>query len=198
MTRNWLRHNIIGCIAAIILTTIAACRVNDSSDTAPTTDATKVPEELRTLPSLEDTNEKLTSSIQQLGTKISAIVPAVSWKWQDQPQGIGCSKPYEQSDGKVILLPFYVSSVAIPESSWHEALAAAKETAASIDIPNLGVIHDAPNNHDVRFSNETGTAIALTSQAHTVISGYTGCRIPATNRSNLTDPLQTKMPSTNP
>ncbi|BAP97705.1 hypothetical protein MMAS_27940 [Mycobacteroides abscessus subsp. massiliense CCUG 48898 = JCM 15300] len=79
-------------------------------------------------------------------------------------------------------MPFYVSDVSIPESHWDEVLAAAKETAASIDAPKLDVIHDAPNNHDVRFSNETGTAIGLTSQANTVISGYTGCRLPAAKK----------------
>ncbi|TDZ76876.1 hypothetical protein DE4587_01962 [Mycobacteroides salmoniphilum] len=156
--------------------------MNNPHAPTPTTEATKALEELKTLPTLEDTNEKLTSSIQQLGAKISAIVPSATWQWLDEPQRIGCSKPYEQSDGKVILMPFYVSDVPIPESSWNEVLAAAKETAASVDARKLDVIHDAPNNHDVRFSNETGTAIGLTSQANTVISGYTGCRLPAAKK----------------
>ncbi|MGV0586798.1 LppA family lipoprotein [Mycobacteroides chelonae] len=156
--------------------------MNNPDAPTPTTEATKALEELKSLPTLEDTNEKLTTSIQQLGAKISALVPSVTWHWQDEPQRIGCSKPYEQSDGKVILMPFYVSDVPIPESRWNEVLAAAKETAAAIDTPKLDVIHDAPNNHDVRFSNETGTAIALTSQVNTVISGYTGCRLPAAKK----------------
>ncbi|RIR11296.1 LppA family lipoprotein [Mycobacteroides abscessus] len=156
--------------------------MNNPHAPTPTTEAAKALEELKALSTLEDTNDKLASSIQELGAKISAIVPSITWQWQDQPQRIGCSKPYEQSDGKVILMPFYVANAAIPESSWNEVLAVAKETAASIDAPKLDVIHDAPNNHDVRFSNETGTAIGFTSQANTVISGYTGCRLPAAKR----------------
>lgn len=182
MNRNRFRHNITGCLVAIIFTTITGCHVNNPDSPTPTTEAAKALEELKSLPTLEDTNEKLASSIQELGAKISAIVPSVTWHWQDEPQQIGCGKPFEQSDGKVILMPFYVSDVSIPESHWNEVLAAAKETAASIDAPKLDVIHDAPNNHDVRFSNETGTAIGLTSQANTVISGYTGCRLPAAKK----------------
>lgn len=141
-------------------------------------DAAKAAATLNTLPSLEDTQTQLKTTIEQIAAAATAIVPTLAWHWLDEPSHGGCSPPYEQSDGELVLMPKYVSDTPIPEDSWKPVFEIARDAAAKLGATTLEVFRDAPGNHDVEFFNETGTSLRLGSQKAALISGSTGCRLP--------------------
>jgi hypothetical protein len=134
---------------------------------------------LTALPTLEDTQTHVESMIEHVGQGISAVVPGVTWTWRRESSRGGCNPPYEQSDGQEVLLANYVSDVPIPEQHWKQAYDIAAQAASALGAATVTVFKDAPNNHDVQFSNGTGTTLRLGSQAAALITGSTGCRLPA-------------------
>lgn len=133
---------------------------------------------LTTLPSLEDTYAQLQTAVVELGRQITGLAPAVSYEWRREDSRSGCAAPYEQSDGEQILLRNYVSDTPIPEQSWQQAYRLAEQTATSLGAHAVTVFKDEPGNHDVQFSNDTGTTLRIGSQAAALITGSTGCRLP--------------------
>ncbi|SLG77889.1 lipoprotein LppV [Mycobacteroides abscessus subsp. massiliense] len=146
------------------------------------TDATKAAVNLAALPSLEETHTQLTSLIEEIGAQATAIAPELTWKWNREPSRGGCNPPYEQSQGELILMPNYISSTPIPEEHWRQIFEIAKKAAASLGATSVETFQDSPNNHDVRLYNETGTAVRIGSQKAALISGSTGCRLPAAKK----------------
>ncbi|WP_161976562.1 LppA family lipoprotein [Mycolicibacterium sp. CH28] len=138
---------------------------------------------LTSLPTLEDTKAQLTAIIEQVGQRISAIAPGVVFTWRREESRGGCTPPYEQSDGNEILLASYVSDVPIPEQDWKKAYNIASQSARTIGATTLTVFQDAPNFHDVQFASDTGTVLRLGSQKAALLTGSTGCRLPADRHS---------------
>jgi len=134
---------------------------------------------LHSLPALEDTQAQLTSTIEHVGQQISAIAPNVRFAWRRESHSVGCNPPYEQSEGRAILMPSYVSDVPIPEQNWQQAYDIAAQAAGTLDATAVTVFQDEPDFHDVQFSSSTGTTLRLGSQKAALITGSTGCRLPA-------------------
>lgn len=65
----------------------------------------------------------------------------------------------------------YVSDTPIPEQNWKQAYDLAQQAAISVGATNLTVFKDAPNDHDVQFTSDTGTTLRFGSQAAALISG---------------------------
>jgi hypothetical protein len=145
--------------------------------TDPTT-ASQAATVLTSLPSLEDTKTQMETAIVQLGHQITAIAPTVSWDWRREDSRGSCNPPFDQSDGERIELRGYVSDTPIPEQNWKQAYDLAQQAATSVGATNLTVFKDAPNDHDVQFTSDTGTTLRFGSQAAALISGSTGCRLP--------------------
>ncbi|MGH3643218.1 MAG: LppA family lipoprotein [Mycobacterium sp.] len=143
------------------------------------TQASQAAVSLTSLPSLEDTQASIKAAIEQVGQQISAIAPGVAFDWRRTASRAGCNPPYEQSDGKQILMPNYVSEVPIPEQNWNQAYSIAKDAAAALGAATITVFKDAPNDHDVQFSDNSGTTLRLGSQVSALVTGGTGCRLPA-------------------
>ncbi|MCV7258542.1 LppA family lipoprotein [Mycobacterium shimoidei] len=133
---------------------------------------------LKMMPSLEETEAQLKETIEQIGAKASSLVPSLVWTWHREPSRAGCTPPYEQSDGQLVLMPNYVSDIPIPENSWKPVFEIARDAAAKLGANSIQVFRDSPDNHDVEFFNETGTSIRLGTQKAALISGSTGCRLP--------------------
>ena len=153
--------------------------MNDPQQPTDPTQAGHAASSLNSLPSLEDTQTTMKATIEQVGQKISAIAPAVVFSWRRTTTRTECSPPYEQSDGLQVRMPNYVSEVPIPEQSWGQAYEIAKEAAATLGATTITVFKDAPNDHDVQVSNDTGTTLRVGSQAAALVTGGTGCRLPA-------------------
>lgn len=134
---------------------------------------------LLSLPTLEDTKAQLLAAIERVGQQISALTPTVAFVWRHEESRVGCRPPYEQSEGQVIMLPSFVSEVPIPEQDWKQAYQITAEAATALGAGSVTVFKDGPGDHDVQFSNDAGTILRLASQKAALVSGHTGCRLPA-------------------
>jgi Lipoprotein confined to pathogenic Mycobacterium len=155
------------------------CHVSNPYQPTDPTDATQAAAALTALPTLEDTKAQMTAAIERVGQQISAAVPAVKFTWRLDEGRVGCNPPYEQSQGQEILLAKYASDVPIPEQNWKQAYDIVSQAASGLGATSVTVFQDAPNFHDVQFSSETGTVLRLASQKAALITGSTGCRLPA-------------------
>jgi len=140
--------------------------------------ARKAAEQLLTLPTLAATRAQLITTIEQVGRQISAIAPETIWSWRHEDSRGGCTPPYEQSTGQDILLASYVSDVPIAERHWRPAYEAAARAAHGLGLEQVTVFKNQPDNHDVQFSDETGTVLRFGSQKAALLTGNTGCRLP--------------------
>lgn len=170
------RLGAVGCVAAIMLGA-TGCNVNkDPYQPSDPGEASQAATALGSLPTLEDTRTLLMSTIEDVGKRISGAAPTVTWTWRREESRGGCLPPYEQSEGQQILLANYVSDIPIPEQNWKQAYDIAAQSANKLGLPTVTVFKDAPNDHDVQFSDDTGTVLRLGSQKAALITGSTGCR----------------------
>lgn len=171
------RLSAFACVASIALL-VTGCNVDKPYQPTDPTTASQAATVLTSLPSLEDTKTQMETAIVQLGHQITAIAPTVSWDWRREDSRGSCNPPFDQSDGERIELRGYVSDTPIPEQNWKQAYDLAQQAASSVGATNLTVFKDAPNDHDVQFTSDTGTTLRFGSQAAALISGSTGCRLP--------------------
>ena len=144
----------------------------------PPTDAAKVLEELKSLPSLEDTKIQVQSAMDQITTAASKIIPTIVWETGNNAETDSCQRPYEQTDGKRYFLPNrFAENVTVSENDWSEILNVAKASAAKIGATDVQVFHDQPGKHDVGFYGPTGIYIKVGYMGNLGVSGYTGCRL---------------------
>ncbi|WP_100483797.1 LppA family lipoprotein [Mycobacteroides abscessus] len=156
--------------------------MNNRYAPTPQTEAAKALEELKTLPSLEDTEARVQAAVDEIIAATTQLVPGVKWrKFDDRTIG-NCEPPYDQSAGKRVFLPKYVSEVPVPEENWHQVYEIARKEAAEIGATKSDALQDIPGKHDFRFYNDTGTAIRIGSQKTAMVAGYTGCRLPAAKK----------------
>jgi len=168
------------CAAMVVLTLAAAgCHVQKPYEPTPSTGATKALDELRSLPSLEDTKTQVQAAMDDITAAAKTMIPSITWETLDQGASGNCEQPYEQTDGQRLFLPNAVAErVSVSEEDWAKILQVAKDAAAKIGATDVQVIHDQPGNHDVWFSGPTGIFIKVGYQGNLVVSGYTGCRLP--------------------
>lgn len=186
MTRNMLNRQAIGCIAAIILLTLTGCHVNTPYEPTPPDESAKALEELKTLPSLEDTKIQLQEAIESITAAASTIVSVAStWSNQDNGEAAGCAnlKPYDQSDGRSWYAPNAVAAgVSVSEDDWLKILEVTRTAAAKLGATTPHVFQDKPGNHDARFSGPTGLYVRVGYAGNLSVGGYTGCRLPAAKK----------------
>jgi hypothetical protein len=168
--------------AAALALAATGCHVSNPYKPTDPTQASQAASTLTSLPSLEDTKTQMIATMEQVGQRISTAVPTTKFTWRHDESRVGCRPPFEQSDGQVILLPSYVSDVPIPEPNWKQAYDIIAAAAKILGAESVLVFKDAPGDHDVQFSNDTGTVLRLASQKAAVVSGHTGCRLPASKR----------------
>lgn len=183
MTRNRFRHNVIGLLSAIIIASTPGCHVNNRYAPTPPTEAAKALEELRALPSLEDTRAQLQSVINDITSAATQLNPSITWKAADNADIGNCSPPYDTSDGKSAYLPNAIAaSISITENDWDAILTSAKTIAARLGATEVQVFHDDPGKHDVGIYGPGGIFIKMGYSGNLVVSGYTGCRLPAAKK----------------
>ena len=171
----------LGVFVWVVAITVGATGCHVSSPHLPTDpgQTSEVAPALTALPTLEDTQAQITSAIERVGQQISAIVPAMTWAWRREASRGGCRPPFEQSGGHEVLLANYVSDVPIPEQNWKQAYDIAARAASELGAATVTVFKDAPDDHDVQFSDDTGTTLRVGSQKASLLTGSTGCRLPA-------------------
>lgn len=167
-------------ITMAIAITTTGCHVENPDAPTPSTEPAKALDELKSLPSLEDTQAAVQHAMNEITSAATKLDPSITWLPMHGDSTGNCEAPYEQTDGKRIFLPDLVANGAhVSESDWTTILAAAKAAAQKIGATDVQVIHDAPGNHDVWFTGPTGIYLKIGYQGNLVVSGYTGCRLPA-------------------
>ena len=132
---------------------------------------------LESLPSLEDTEVQLESTVMQIGAFVDTLVPGMKWTWIRERSVGGCGRPFDGTDGDDVQLKNYVSEGPIPDAVWPQVFEHAKALAAAVGATEYQIFHDDPGRHQVRFYSPERTAIFIGSTG-AVISANTGCRLP--------------------
>ena len=172
-------YGLLGAVVVAIAITTSGCHMENPDAPTPSTDTAKALDELKSLPSLEDTQTAVQNAMNEITTTATKVNPSISWLPMHGGSTGNCEAPYDQSDGKRIFLPDLVAQGAqLSESDWATILAAAKESAAKIGATEVQVMQDQPGNHDVGFYGPTGIFIKIAYKGNLVVSGYTGCRLP--------------------
>jgi hypothetical protein len=179
--------NRIGCTRAKFLSAVTlavtlattGCHVENPDAPTPPTAAANALEELKTLPSLEETTQQVQAAIDEITAAASRAVPDISWETAGNEDTGNCEKPYEQTDGKRYFLPNRLAQdIAVSEQEWAGLLKVAKGAAARLGATDIQVMQDQPGKHDVWFTGPTGLSIKFSYKGNMVVSGYTGCRLP--------------------
>ena len=172
-----------GLPSVVVVTTALAasgCHVNNPNEPTPPSVATKALDELKSLPSLEDTKIAVQAAIDAIKVSVGQVVPTAVWRTSDDGTGDDCQRPYEQTPGKRYFLPDVVAeNVAVTEAQWTQIEAATKTSAAKLGATDIQVMRNAQGSHDVGFYGPTGLFIKISYSGNIVIAGYTGCRLPA-------------------
>ena len=178
MTHHTTRGGILACAAGIALLA-TGCHVYKPNSPTPSTDAAKALQQLRALPSLEDTKMQVQNAMDEITTAASLVISSLVWLPVHGETPGNCEAPYAQTDGKRLFLPDLEAAAAqVSEPDWQNILAAAQRSAAKIGATDTQVMQDGPANHDVGFYGPTGIFIKIAYQGNLIVSGYTGCRLP--------------------
>lgn len=173
------RHGLL--FAAVAATALAAtgCHVNQPHRPTPSTDAATALATLKSLPSFEDTQTQVQAAMTEITAATTKLIPSITWETPHEGSGLGCERPYDQTEGRGYFLPDEVAAnVEVSEQQWATIQEAAKQAAAKVDATDMQVMHDNPGNHDVGFYGPTGIFIKVGYRGNLVVSGYTGCRLP--------------------
>lgn len=185
-----MRHHTIisvnGRLHRLLFVTVVAaaltggCHVNQPYGPTPPTEAAQALEELRSLPSFEDTRAQVQAAMKEITAAAGELISGVVWENPHEGSGEGCQRrPYEQANARGYLLPDEVAvRVAVSERDWAGIQEAARIAAAKLDATELQVMQDQPGNHDVGFYGPAGLYIKVGYRGNLVVSGYTGCRLP--------------------
>lgn len=145
----------------------------------PPSEAAKALQELKALPSLEDTTAQVQAAIDEITAVASTLIPSMRWETPHEGSSDNCQRPYEQTDGQSYFLPNRVAeNVVLSEENWAAIAKVAKDSAAKIGATDVQVMKDHPGDHDVWFTGPTGISIKVGYAGNLGVAGYTGCRLP--------------------
>lgn len=151
----------------------------------PPTAADEAAHVLQSLPSLEETQRQVQQAVDVIKAAVGRIIPGVTWQSNTDASGLRsqCPKPYDQSKGGYFTLPNEIAvRVPISESQWSQVQQAATEAAAKLEATEIQVMRNEPGFHDVGFYGPGGLFIKVGYHGNLVVSGDTGCRLPANEK----------------
>jgi hypothetical protein len=158
--------------------------VPDPYPATPSSEAAQAADQLKALPSLEDTRAQVQSAIDEVTAAAAEAIPQIAWRAATNAGEGNCQAPYEQTDGRRYFLANQVAeNVTASEDQWRRLLQVAQDAAAKLGATDVEVMQDQPGNHDVGFYGPTGLFIKFSYKGNMVVSGYTGCRLPEAKRS---------------
>lgn len=173
-----MRRELLGA-GVVVLVLATGCDVNQQYQPTPSTDAAQAVEELRSLPSLEETTTKLQEALDSITAAASQRIPSIVWINGTNEDSGSCPAPYDTSDGISAYLPNRIAEdVAMSEQDWGDLLVVAKDAAATVGATDVQTMKDEPRNHDVWFTGAAGLSVKVSYKGNLVVAGYTGCRLP--------------------
>lgn len=177
---RWHRFQIVlgACVVGLALLA-TGCDVSEPYPPTPSTDAEQALDQLRSLPSLEETKTQVQAAVDEITAAAAKAIPGIRWAAAGNAGEGNCEAPYEQTDGRRYFLPNQVAErVSVSEQQWNELLSVARESAAKLGATDEQVMQDQPGHHDVWFTGPAGVFIKFSYKGNMVVSGYTGCRLP--------------------
>lgn len=167
-----------GAALAALALTLTGCQVRGEYEKSSSETTAMALEELKGLPSLEDTKAAVRRAVDQIAAEGSRIVPGARWEDLHGDTSDNCERPYDQTGGGRYYLPDKVAqNLAVSEDQWRQFEAAARQAAKAAGAPTAMLMHNAPGDHDVSFIGPAGMSITIGYQGNLAISGYTGCRL---------------------
>ncbi|MEV6071921.1 LppA family lipoprotein [Nocardia sp. NPDC052001] len=90
-------------------------------------------------PTLEDTQARVTRAVEDLAAYANSLVPGMTWTWtRTERQPRACDAPYDQTAGKRLDLPNYITEGGdpthggIPDAVWPQVRDKARQLAADL------------------------------------------------------------------
>lgn len=137
--------------------------------------------ELRSQPSLEETERLLNDTVGQIADAATGIVETLRWEQLRERSEGTCGHDYRDTGGLKVFMPNIRADQPVPEKDWPRVLKVARDIARQAGITEMQVLSDVPGNRNVWLYGENGNAITIGYRGATVVSGRTGCRLPATD-----------------
>ncbi|MGV9668651.1 LppA family lipoprotein [Nocardia niigatensis] len=197
-TPNIYRMSFAAALTAAVIATTTGCDSLDSEykKTGPAETA-HAEQELRSRPTLEDTQARLTQAVKDLAAYASSLVPGMTWKWTDTDRvPAACGAPYDQTAGRDLYMPNYITQGGdtthggIPDAVWPQVREKARQLAADLGATETDPlpITEKPGDRDARFVGNNGTVLWLSTRG---ISSETGCRLPAADKASTSPVVPT-------
>lgn len=165
---------IVALLAAVVVA--GGCEGSDSVDENRV--LAKIAE-LRSMPSFEDTEQLVNAAVQRVAEAASVIVPALRWyEFANRNQGL-CGGEFSGTGGLNAFVAHMGADGAVPDAQWPLVLQAARDIATQAGMTQLQVLADEPGNRNIRLYSDDGNAINIGYMKNTLVTGETGCRLPA-------------------
>ena len=159
---------------------LTGCQAKTAS--GPTTSETTAMalEQLRGLPSLEDTTAAVRTAVDQIAAEAVRLVPGLRWADPQPDATEACGKPYEQTGGQHTALAERVAAeAAVSPQQWAQIEQAARRAAANAGAPTAMMVPPPPGGRSATFIGQAGMSITVGYTGALTITGQTGCRLPA-------------------
>jgi hypothetical protein len=191
--KSWLRRHaawLVTGLAVALVAVLAVCGVGvyrfleglKGMDDAPQhmakSDVPAFEQRYQDKGTVQQAAKDLEAVIAKTADKITALVPGLTWKWQDEQGNIGCPQD-PASDTRVtrFWVRFAVFSGPIPEDVWPKAVAIVRSEAEFLGMTARFKYQDAAKQHDLVFSSQDGGEIRIGTAKIASITGKTPCRL---------------------
>ncbi len=177
----------------LVVSSTLGCHVNpmNSPSTGQTTTVNqRALDELRKLPSLEDSTAEVRALMDEVTTAITAILPGAVWETRTDTGGFSsCGDPYQDLGGRHNYEPDrYVARIDVSEQDWTRIENIARTAAAKMGATTVEVMKNSPGDHDVWFEGPAGSFLKIGYAGNLVVSGDSGCRLPAAPTTTTSTP----------
>lgn len=159
---------------------LTGCQAKSAPGPATSDTTAMALEQLRGLPSLEDTTAAVRTAVDQIAAEAVRIVPGLRWDDPAVDSTGDCGKPYDGTGGRHTELAGRVApDAAVSPQQWSAIEQAARLAAAAAGAPTAMMVPPAPGGRGATFVGQAGLSVAVGYQGGLTISGQTGCRLPA-------------------
>ncbi|WP_197507580.1 LppA family lipoprotein [Mycobacterium sp. ACS4331] len=154
------------------LAVLTACGEPES----PILNKDAIPMNLRTLPTLKQTQNQMLDLIEAVRVRIAAEAPqAGAWHWADGWSGSGCTDDAGDS-GIALYFPDLTAKYGLSTAEWDRVLPAVTALAAEAGLTEVAMPQNSETNHDARFTSGDGRELLVGSSVATVITARISCR----------------------
>jgi hypothetical protein len=175
MTTPRRRHSPLLSLSIVLcLTGSAAC-----TSASPGGTPVNLLEQLQARPRTTAAVATYTEMEAKIRAAITTASPATVWTPRRERRESFCSSPFDNTDGRTVLLPSFGAAVPIADNTWSVVLTATEAIARNYGLTITESVANTPGNYQVRYSNPTdGAYVDIGSAKATFVTTNTGCHLP--------------------